>query len=181
METFSPFPYRELETERLLLRKMEERDLPQLLEMRSDPRVMKYIPRPIAKSLEDMQEMLQMIQETVAKGEGIHWGIFTKTNPRLIGGIGYYRCQRANFRGEIGYMLHPDFQGKGLMQEAVETVLNYGFKEMEFHSVEAHIHPDNEASIGVMTRNNFVKEAHLRENTFHNGAFEDTLIFSLIR
>jgi ribosomal-protein-alanine N-acetyltransferase len=66
------------------------------------------------------------------------------------------------------------------MHEAIQAVLNYGFSELKLHSVEANINPVNEASRRLLEKNNFVKEAHFKENYYFNGSFSDSAVYSLI-
>ncbi len=112
--------------------------------------------------------------------EGINWAITLKGNNKLIGFIGHYRIKWEHFRSEIGYMLSPDFQGKGIITEALKLVIDYGFNEMNMHSFEAVIDPKNTASARVLEKNNFTKEAHFKENEFFDGRFLDTFLYSLL-
>ena len=77
-------------------------------------------------------------------------------------------------------MLSKDFHGKGIMHEAMQPVLDYGFNVMKLHSVEADADPNNIASIKLLQKNNFVREAYLKENYYFNGKFFDTVIYSLL-
>ena len=108
------------------------------------------------------------------------WGITLKESDTVIGTICYWRMQKEHYRAEIGYALHPAQQGKGMMDEALKAVLQYGFETMQLHSVEANVNPANEASRKLLERNGFVKEAHFRENYYYNGQFLDSVIYSLI-
>ncbi len=173
---FSPFP--ELETERLLLRRALPDDAKVIFEIRSNPETMKFIPRPLVTTMDEALEHLKMIDEKINNNEGINWAITIKGNSEMIGIIGHYRIQPENYRAEIGYMLLPDFQGKGYITEAISKVVSYGFEEMNLHSIEAVIDPGNDASAKVVEKNGFVKEAHLKENEFFNGKFIDTVIYS---
>jgi ribosomal-protein-alanine N-acetyltransferase len=73
-----------------------------------------------------------------------------------------------------------DFQGKGIMQEAMSAVIKYGFEKMNLHSIEANVNPANESSIKLLERNDFIKEAYFKENYFYDGKFLDTAIYSLL-
>ncbi len=173
---FSEFP--ELETERLKFRRADLNDVNELFALRSDPNIMKYIPRPIATSLEEASEHFKMMDEKISNNEMINWAITQKDDPKMIGTIGYFRMKPEHYRAEIGYMLLPDFHRKGYITEAITEVVNYGFTTMGLHSIEAVIDPDNLASAKALEKCNFVKEAHLRENEFYNGQFIDTVIYS---
>jgi ribosomal-protein-alanine N-acetyltransferase len=141
---------------------------------------MKYIPRPLLKTDEDALEHVAMIDSKIDTNEGINWAITLKDNPRLIGIIGHYRMKPEHFRAEIGYMLLPDYHGKGIIFEAVKEALRYGFQVMKLHSIEAVIDPDNKASAKVLEKNGFVKEAHFKENEYYDGRFWDSVVYSLL-
>jgi ribosomal-protein-alanine N-acetyltransferase len=121
-----------------------------------------------------------MIDSKIDSNEGINWAITLKDNPKLIGIIGHYRIKPEHYRAEIGYMLLPEYQGKGIISEAVREAVKYGFNVMNLHSIEAIIAPENYSSAKVLEKNGFVKEAHLRENEFYEGRFLDTVIYSIL-
>ena len=148
--------------------------------MRSNPQTMQYIPRPLLKTDEDALEHIAMIDTKIETNEGINWAITLKDNPKLIGVIGHYRIKPEHYRAEIGYMLLPEYHGKGIVSEAVKEAVNYGFQVMKLHSIEAIIDPDNHASAKVLEKNGFIKEAHLKENEFFNGRFLDSVIYSIL-
>jgi ribosomal-protein-alanine N-acetyltransferase len=176
---FTPFP--NLKTDRLLLRRVDQSDANEIFALRSNAENMKYIPRPIVKTIEEALEHIAMIDNKIETNEGINWAITLKECPeQLIGIIGHYRIKPEHFRAEIGYMLLPHFQGKGIITEAIKEVVQYGFQEMGLHSIEAIIDPENTASAMVLEKNNFVKEAHLKENEYYDGRFLDTVIYSLL-
>jgi len=178
--SFSPFP--ELVTDRLLLRKMTMDDAGSVFELRSNPQVMKYISRPLAKTIEDAQAWVQLIIDALEKNEGITWCICLKEQPDAhVGTIGFWRMQKENYRAEIGYMLHPSLHGRGIAYEAIQPVLEYGFEVMQLHSVEANADPENIASIRLLEKAGFVREGLFKENYFFNGAFLDTVVYSKLR
>ena len=174
-------PFQNLETERLLLRRLAITDVDEVLELRGNPETMKFIPRPLAKSSEDALAHIALINEKIEENIGINWAITLKGNPKMLGIIGHYRIQPENYRAEIGYMLLPEFHSQGIVSEAIKLVLDYGFDVMNLHSIEAVIDPENIASEKVLQKNGFVKEAHFLENEFAEGKFWDTVIYSLLK
>ena len=180
MLTINFHPFHNLETERLILRRVDNNDYKEVLSLRSNPETMKYIPRPILKNDEEALAHILMIETKIQNNEGINWAITIKGDPKLIGVIGHYRIQLENYRAEIGYMILPEFNGQGIVTEAVKEVVKYGFEIMKLHSIEAVIDPDNVASANVLEKNGFVKEAHLKENEFHEGRFYDSVIYSIL-
>jgi ribosomal-protein-alanine N-acetyltransferase len=174
-------PFQNLETERLLLRRVSANDANEIMELRGNPETMKFIPRPLVTNKEQALEHINMIEAKIIENEGINWAITIKGNPKLIGVIGHYRIQPENHRCEIGYMILPQYNGKGYVTEAIKVVLEYGFEVLNMHSIEAVIDPDNIASERVLQKNNFVKEAHILENELWDGKFWDTVIYSILK
>lgn len=173
---FSPFPA--LHTERLTLRRADATDIPQLYRLRSDEQIMKYIPRPVATSPDEIAEFLRLTDEKIGSNKMINWKISIKGDPTLIGTIGFYYIKPEHYRAEIGYMLLPEFQGKGYVTEAIAAVVNYGFEAMGLHSIEALVDPENIASCAALEKCGFVREAYFKENEFYNGKFLDTVVYS---
>ena len=176
---FHPFP--NIETPRLLLRRVDKTDASQIMKLRGNPETMRYIPRPLVKTIEEALDHVAMIDAKIEANEGINWGITLKDDPKLIGIIGHYRIQPQNYRAEIGYMLLPEFHGKGIATEAIQATVAFGFEVMHLHSIEAVIDPGNSASEIVLQKNGFVKEAHILENEYYEGVFWDTVIYSLLK
>lgn len=174
---FLPFP--ELKTERLLMRQVNANDAETLLALRSNDEVMKYIPRPYLKNKEDALELIAMFDDKIENGIGINWGITFLDKPEeIIGIIGHYRMKPEHYRAEVGYMLFPEYNGKGIVSEALQKVVDYGFNDMKLHSIEAILDPENKGSERVLLKNGFVKEAHLLENEYYEGRFLDSMIYS---
>ena len=176
---FIPFP--ELQTSRLLLRRMTKADVPEIFKLRSDEKVMQYIDRKRAESLEDAEQWLQIVDEALDKKTGITWGISMRESPAvLIGSIGYWRLIKEHYRAEVGYMLNALLWRKGIMKEALNKIITFGFDEFKLHSIEAHINAANTASAGILTSSGFVQEAYFKENYFFEGTFRDTIVYSLL-
>jgi len=175
---FNPFP--ELETERLRLRRIKEEDKNELLALRSDKKIMQYIPRPIMKTPEEAVDFIRTINEGIDKAELINWAITLKEENKVIGLIGLHRLQKEHDRAEVGYILNIAFQQKGIMKEAITAVIDHGFKQMKLHTIEAIIDPRNISSEQVLIRNGFKKEAHFKENFFWNGEFLDSVHYGMI-
>jgi [ribosomal protein S5]-alanine N-acetyltransferase len=176
---FLPFPI--LKTQRLVLRQINTNDADAILSLRSNDEVMKYIPRPYLKNKQDALDLIAMFDDKIENGIGINWGIYFLDEPeKLLGIIGFYRMKPEHFRAEVGYMLLPEYNGKGIVSEALQKVVVYGFKDMKLHSIEAILDPKNKGSEKVLLKNGFVKEAHLIENEYYEGRFLDTLIYSLL-
>lgn len=173
---FEPFPI--LETERMILKGVSMGDAEAMFELRSNPDAMKYIQKPLAKSIAEIHELINKMTDY---SQRIQWAMTLKDGNKFIGTIGYHRIEKENYRAEIGYMLHPDYWNTGLMSEAIAKVIEYGFNKMKLHSIEAIINPANDVSRKTLKKFNFVKEGYYKENFFFDGKFYDSEIYSLLK
>jgi ribosomal-protein-alanine N-acetyltransferase len=175
---FDPFPG--ITTDRLVLRQMTTDDVNEMFFLRSDKEVMKYIDRPVAQDTDEALQFINTVTANTAKNESIIWALSLKNDPTLIGYICLWNIRPEHHRGEMGYAMHPQHHGKGIMHEAVKAVLDYSFNILKLHSIEANVNPGNIASIKLLERNGFVREAYFKEDYLYNGKFLDSAIYSLL-
>ena len=174
--------FKELTSERLNLRQIDKnKDLDAIFQIRSNPEVLKYLDRDPPNGEAEIIDFISRINNGFVAGENVSWGITLKGDDRLIGDFGFWRIIKEHHRAEIGYTLHPDFWGKGIMDEVMKAALPFAFDVMNLHSIEANINPNNKRSKGLLLKNGFVKEAYFRENFYENGVFLDSEIYSLIK
>lgn len=181
MLTISLSPFASLHTSRLLLRQPVLTDAPALFRIRSDARVMRYIGRQPMSDPAEAEKLVEVFNTAFEQNEGITWAICKQETPDLlIGTIGFWKMDKANHRTEIGYILSADWWRQGIMDEAMTAVLEYGFRTLDFHSVEANTDPENDASGRILEKHGFVQEAYFRENFYFEGRFLDSRIYSKI-
>jgi ribosomal-protein-alanine N-acetyltransferase len=144
--------------------------------------VLRYLGKEPAKTITEVEEFINKINKAVDQNESILWGIAFLNKPStIIGTICLWNFKKEHYRGEIGYILHPDHWRKGIMKEAINAVVEYGFTILKLHSIEALLSPENIASSSVLESTGFVKEAHLKESFYFNGKFGDTAIYSRLK
>lgn len=176
---FTKFPV--LETERLILREHVLSDAENIYKMRTNETVMKYIDRERPKDLADVKTFITTFNEGFENGDNLAWVIALKENPEyMIGSIGYWRTDYANHRAEIGYMLHPDYWRKGIISEALKRTIDFGFEDMNLHTIKANINVENDASRQMLVKHGFVKEAHFKQDYYFRGQFLDSEIYGLL-
>ncbi len=175
---FDPFPV--LETERLLLRRIILDDANDYFAIRGNVDAMKYVCKPVQRSIEETKTQIYKVNEMINNNDGIGWAVCFKSDAKMIGTASFHKIDKDHYRGEIGYMLQPVFWRQGIIGEAVGALIEYGFNTLKFHSIEAHIDPNNIASEKVLLKHDFVKEAHFKENYFFDGKFLDTGVYSLL-
>ncbi|MGG9971945.1 GNAT family N-acetyltransferase [Ferruginibacter sp. SUN002] len=148
----------QIETERLILRPLIHEDDSAILFIRSNDIVNRYIDRPKSITIEDARNFIIRIEKMTERNEGLYRAIILKETGELIGTTCYFNIDHVKGIAEIGYELHPDHHGKGLMQEAIREMLSVGFKQFNFKTIVAMVFPENERSIKVLERNNFLPD-----------------------
>lgn len=151
--SFNPFPI--LKTDRLNLRQIKEKDLNELFILKSDERLLKKYNGKV-KTYDETVLKLKSLVDDMEKKKSITWGIAYKDEDKLIGSICFWNICEGHFKAEIGYELMYDFQGKGIMQEAIEAVIDYGFQNMGLGVIEAVLYQSNIKSVKLLERNNFI-------------------------
>ncbi|HEY8781467.1 MAG TPA: GNAT family N-acetyltransferase [Mucilaginibacter sp.] len=179
MQQQIPPQFPTLITERLILRKLEKNDAPEIFKLRSDDLVNQYIDRPKAIMLTEAVEFIHKIETGVNNGECFYWAISLRDDSKLIGTICLWNIEKESCRAEVGYELQPGFQGKGLMQEALSEIIDYGFNVLQFNTLVACSNSANKQSIRLLEKFNFNRDAVL-ENEYYNkeGSVKD-IIYSL--
>ena len=172
----------ELETERLLLRKMRLDDAEAMFVYASDPEVTRYVLFETHRSVEDSKSFLRQALEGYERGDFGGWGVVLKDSGAFVGTCGMdagYAPEHA--RAELGYVLSREHWGRGLMPEAVRAVIRFGFGRMGLNRVQARCIAENVASARVMEKAGMAYEGTLRESEFIKGAYRDMKLYSILR
>ena len=176
---FTNFPV--LTTDRFVLRQTVPTDAEAFFAYLSDTEVMRYYGGEPHQSVEETRAFLQRLQGNFGQRKGIRWAITFKDEDRLIGTCGLYHFDPDFHHGEIGYDLHRDFWGQGIMREAASAILTFAFTDLDLHRVEANIDIANERSKGLLLKLGFTYEGNLRERFSFRGQFEDEYYFGLLK
>ncbi|NNU34329.1 GNAT family N-acetyltransferase [Mucilaginibacter sp. S1162] len=143
-----------IETDRLVLRSLNSDDADALLKLRSDELVNRYLDRPPTTTVADAQAFI----DKIIKADATYWAISLKNPPGLIGTICLWNFNAEKNMAEMGYELMPNQQGQGVMNEAMQAVINYSFDKLQLRILAALTHPDNEASAKLLKRNGFEED-----------------------
>ncbi|HET6872167.1 MAG TPA: GNAT family N-acetyltransferase [Sporolactobacillaceae bacterium] len=173
--------FRDLETERFLLRKMTINDAGDMFDYFSNDEVTKYYDLDTFTSISQAVELIERMNERLDSGTGIRWGIIVKETNRLIGSCGYHSIEIEHLKAEIGYEINPAYWGRGVMTEILPAVVEFAFNEMHLNRIEAMFHPDNIGSKKVLKKVGFQQEGILRERYFHKQSLTDIIIVSLLK
>lgn len=163
-----------LETERLILKPIDESHVEDILKIRSNEVVNQFVKRIPPKTNYDALDYILTIKKRNQNNESLNWGISYKNQPNLIGTICLWKFSDDRTEAEVGYELLPEYHRKGIMSEALNAVLNYGFNELNLQEILAFTNKFNENSKGLLVKHDFF----LQEGRTDEG-FPDNLVFSL--
>lgn len=153
VKEINSFP--QLETQRLVLRKLKETDYERIIYLRSDAEVNRFVERPKAENREDALAFIERISLEFLSSKSIYWVITEKGAEEMLGSICLWNFSEDGTTAELGYDLAPAAQGKGFMDEALKRILKFGFEEAGFQKIEAFTQKDNLPSIKLLKKNHF--------------------------
>jgi ribosomal-protein-alanine N-acetyltransferase len=151
---FSPFPT--LHTSRLVLRRPVSDDDIALSLLRSDEVVNKYLERPKSTTPAEARAFLEKINAGINAGIQVYWIIVLQGQSDLAGTVCLWNFSADGTQAEIGYELVPRYQGMGIMREAVERVIRYGFETLDLQHINACLTTDNSRSRRLLEKQGFV-------------------------
>ena len=174
-----------IETERLILRPMLASDAPDLLEYQSNPDIVRYIPWPEGTA-ETVQKHIDrtLTQSVDAPSEDgqylvLVWAL--KATGKVIGQSNLNMLSQEHKCAEIGWVTHQDFQRQGYAREASRAILEYAFKQLDFHRVIASIDTRVPESAAVARSLGMRLEAELREAEFFKGSWCDMWAYAILK
>lgn len=179
MTKLKDFPI--IETERLILRRLNVNDGKRILEIFSDEEIMKYYGKYPIHELSEALSLIDKLNSNFDEGRGIRWAIELKNNQELIGTCGLHSWNKVNARIEVGYELHKNYWGNGFVREAVQEVTNYAFESLDIHRIEALTYPENISSIKSLEALGFAYEGELRGYAYFREMHQDLKMFSLLK
>jgi [ribosomal protein S5]-alanine N-acetyltransferase len=172
------FSHVRLVTERLVLRAWRPEDAAGLFRLRSKPEVMRYW---TAGPFEDMARAEKTVADLIVnnlEGSGLELAVCYEGE--VVGTATLHGVVWSSRRAELGYMLLPELQGRGLMHEALVAVVGYGFGVLGLNRLEADIDPRNVASRRSLERLGFQREGYMPERWIVEGEVTDIEFFGLL-
>jgi [ribosomal protein S5]-alanine N-acetyltransferase len=133
--------------------------------LRSDSEINKYLDRPLSHTIDDARNFINTVNENIDKNISLYWAITLRDSNTFAGTICIYGFSDENDNCEIGYELLTNFQGQGIMKEAVEKVIDYAFNTIKIQKIEACLHRDNHLSINLLGKLLFINSNKADETT----------------
>ncbi len=174
---FSPFP--ELKTGRLVLRPLTIADADAIAALRSNETVNKYLERVKTTSAEEALLFIDKINNSISNNQSIYWVIALKETDQLIGTICFWNIVAEDNTAEIGYELLPHYHGKGIMQEAITAVIDFGFATMKINKITAFTLAINIASVKLLEKNYFKIDTSEKYKEKNDEAMKGYVVYEL--
>lgn len=174
-----------LETPRLILRPFSDADIEPFLAYRNDPQVYRYqgweTPYLRADGLEFILKMKDAIPGT--PGEWLQLAIERKDQAGLIGDMAFHVTRSNPRMAYLGYSLARSAWGQGFASEAASKTLDYLFRVLDLHRVVADCDVDNAASIRLLERLGFRREAHYLESFWlvESGSWGSEYLYAMLQ
>ena len=169
-----------LKTKRLDLVEIQQSHLADIYLLFSDKKVTEYYNLLPLENEQEGQKLLEWFKNRFKDGLGIRWGIALKGETNLIGTIGFNNFTKKH-RANIGYDLQSSFWNRGYMTEALSTVIDFGFNELDINRIEAEVMQGNVISEKLLEKLNFKREGVLRQWMLWNEQYYDMIMYSLLR
>lgn len=132
-------------------------------------------------TLEAQRARLQAQADATASGAALHWLIVCKQRDVLIGECALTNLVRGVFQAcHLGFALAASAQGQGLMAEALGSVIEHAFAELDLHRIMANYRPENLRSAQLLRRLGFEREGFARAYLKINGQWADHVLTSLL-
>ena len=170
-----------LETARLVLRPFGPGDLDELYAFHSLPEVARFLYWE-ARDLAQVRAVLdtKVGQRTLEEeGQVLALAVVWR-EAGVVGEVSLHWLSRRHRQGEIGFVFHPAYQGKGLATEAAEVVLGRGFDGLGLHRMIGRCDALNVPSARVLERLGMRLEAHFVQNELFKGAWGDEFVYAML-
>ncbi|MFI5734426.1 GNAT family N-acetyltransferase [Kribbella sp. NPDC051587] len=172
-----------LNGERTVLREFRETDLDDYLAITGDDRVTDWMAFDSYDRAKAAGVLTGILERSARTDRSDYMLAVTRRDDDHV--IGFARIApgppvSGPWSAKLGYAIHADHWGHGFATDAAKVMLRLAFETLHVHRVTAAIGPENAASIAVVKRIGFSYEGHLRDHVFTNGAWRDSLLYSIL-
>ena len=168
-----------LETTRLQLRELQEADVGCLFDIFSDLEVTRFYNIKTFANQHEAQKLLERRRNRFYSNRGICWAIELKSTAEIVGTCGFNAWFEKRQIGDLGYELARPFWNQGIMTEALQAMMAYGFDGIGLVQQRAWVIPENEASGRVLEKIGFQSQGVQLARGYWDGSFHDLELFTV--
>ncbi|MCM0650240.1 GNAT family N-acetyltransferase [Clostridium swellfunianum] len=167
-----------LETPRLLLRKLSLEDADDLFVVFSDEETTNHVPREKHEDKMVTSNHLENLIKRMDEGISFVWSVVDKTDNKVIGTVNlYFKEDRA---ASIGAVINSECWGKGIATEALKEIVSFGFDNMKLIRIEGKCESNNAASEKMLKKLGMSYEGTLRKEVIIRGIPRDAKVYSIL-
>lgn len=172
-----------IETERLILRKMELSDIQKAFDhWLSDERVSDHRVSAAHNSVAETIDRIEKIISNYANKEFCWWAIERKVDRELIGEIDLYDFDNTTGNCEVSYSIGYEWWNQGYGTEVLKEVVEFGFQYMNIHKISAAHNTDNPASGKLMRKAGLVQEGIIRHMVRNaKNQYKDCVVYGILQ
>lgn len=164
---------------KIILSKPVREDMPKLLEWRNNPNHRKYYREYRESNIEDQ---ITWYENIMMKDPSWHHFVVKPINSNKIIGVVFLNHIHPVYKtGEFGITLgDPEYRGKGYGRDMLETLIKYGFEELNLNRIWCEVYSNND-SIHLYRKIGFKDEGILRQHVFKNGEYLDSYVLGMLK
>ena len=170
-----------VETDRLILRKVTIDDVDDMNEYSKTQLITEYLTWSPHPDKAYTFEYISYLQTRYKTGDFYDWAVVWKETNKMIGTCGFTRFDYQNNSAEIGYVLNPEFHGRGIATEAVLKTIEFGFSNLALNRIEGRFMVENSASRRVMEKSGMQFEGIRREGMLIKGIYRNIGVCSILK
>lgn len=158
------------------LRPIEKEDAEFLRDCINHPEVIKWLGMaPEPKNIDQEEEWIES-----KKNSENEVSFMIEYNGETVGEIALLDIHKYYRRARFGFLMQPDYHGRGIGTKALRLLLDYGFNQLNLHRIEGGYYEGNEASRKVQERLGFQEEGRKRDEMFVGGEYKDLVLMSIL-
>ncbi|MEK6952154.1 MAG: GNAT family protein [Nanoarchaeota archaeon] len=175
-----------IETRRLILRRIEKKDIPDLIQNINNLNVSRYLlVVPYPYTLKDARWWVEHCKETEKEKtrNDYSFNIELKSEKKIIGSIGLTHVDSFQGTAEVGYWLGEKYWRQGMMSEALTVILNLAFEKLKLRRINLFAYKENKASNALARKFDFIYEGMKRMavRAKSTGKIHDENIYGLLK
>lgn len=170
-----------IEGKRVRLRKIRKPDAKDIYENAKDKEIARHTTLPHPYRLKHAEEFIKKTQKGLRKKEYFELGIELKEEKKIIGMMSLLHVDYENKNAEVGYWVGKRYWRQGYGKEALDLILDFGFKRLKLARIYARVMHPNKASAKLLEKSGFEYEGRMRKTTLRKGRWMDDLRYAMLK
>ncbi len=170
-----------LETDRLILRPIEQEDAEDLLVIYADPETLQFTSVRPRETFEEIYDCIEKYRERYFQGKPAPWAMVLKETNVVIGLCGFIKWIPELASAELVYLSARGYWDQGFAAEAKRAIVTCAFNQMKLNRIESHVYNGDEVSLEVNKTLGFRVIGTVPEYGYYKGAYRDCVVLSLLK